>query len=226
VKFSQLVVDFPEIKEIDINPLIVNENSAVAVDARIVIDPDIILREAEPHEHLAIAPYPKKYVTQWKLKDGTPVTLRPVKPEDENLFSELFKSFSEETMRSRFFQIIKDATHETLTRYCNIDYDREIAIVAEIQHEKRRIIGAVRLIREPGGNTGEFAVVVGDEWQGQGLGSKLLDYIIDIGKDMKLETIYGYLISDNVKMIHLCTQKGFEMEPAEEGITKRVLKLS
>lgn len=226
VKFSQLVVDFPEIKEIDINPLIVNENSAVAVDARIVIDPDIILREAEPHEHLAIAPYPKKYVTQWKLKDGTPVTLRPVKPEDENLFSELFKSFSEETMRFRFFQTIKDATHETLTRYCNIDYDREIAIVTEIQHEKRRIIGAVRLIREPGGNTGEFAVVVGDEWQGQGLGSKLLDYIIDIGKDMKLETIYGYLISDNVKMIHLCTQKGFEMEPAEEGITKGVLKLS
>jgi acetyltransferase len=226
VKFSQLVVDFPEIKEIDINPLIVNENSAVAVDARIVIDPDIILREAEPHEHLAIAPYPKKYVTQWKLKDGTPVTLRPVKPEDENPFSELFKSFSEETMRFRFFQIIKDATHETLTRYCNIDYDREIAIVTEIQHEKRRIIGAVRLIREPGGNTGEFAVVVGDEWQGQGLGSKLLDYIIDIGKDMKLETIFGYVISDNVKMIHLCTQKGFEMEPAEEGITKGVLKLS
>ena len=226
VKFSQLVVDFPEIEEMDINPLIVDENSAVAVDARIVIDPDRILREAEPHEHLAIAPYPKKYVTQWKLKDGTSVTLRPVKPEDENLFSELFKSFSEETMRFRFFQIIKDATHETLIRYCNIDYDREIAIVAEIQHEKRRIIGAVRLIREPGGNTGEFAVVVGDEWQGQGLGSKLLDYIIDIGKDMKLETIYGYLISGNVKMIHLCTHKGFEMEPAEEGITKGVLKLS
>lgn len=226
VKFSQLVVDFPEIKEIDVNPLVVDENSAVAVDARIVIDPDRILQEGEPHEHLVIAPYPKKYVTQWKLKDETPLVLRPIRPEDENLFSELFKSFSEETMRFRFFQIIKDVTHETLTRYCNIDYDREMAIVAETQGEKKRIIGVVRLISEPGRNSGEFAVVVGDEWQGQGLGSKLLDYIIEIGKEMKLETIYGYVDSENVKMVHLCTAKGFRTETAEEGVTKIVLRLS
>jgi acetyltransferase len=225
VKFSQLVVDFPEIEEIDVNPLIVDENNAVAVDARIVIDSDRILREVQPHEHLVIAPYPKKYVTQWKLKDGTTVVLRPIKPEDEVLFSQLFKSFSEETMRFRFFQIIKDVTHEMLTRYCNIDYDREMAIVAEIQEDKRRIIGAARLIVEPGRNCGEFAIVVGDQWQGQGLGSKLLDDIIEIGKDMKLETIYGFVIPDNVKMIHLCRKKGFKMEPAEEGITKAVLKL-
>jgi acetyltransferase len=137
VKFSLLVVDFPEIREIDVNPLIVDENSAVAVDARIVVDPDRILLEAEPHEHLVIALYPKKYVTQWKLKDGTPVVLRPIKPEDETLFSDLFKSFSEETMRFRFFQIIKDVTHETLIRHCNIDYDREMAIVAEMQGKRK-----------------------------------------------------------------------------------------
>lgn len=226
VKFSQLVVDFPEIEEIDVNPIIVDGNSAVAVDARIVIDSDRILREVQPHEHLVIAPYPKRYVTQWKLKDGTTVVLRPIKPEDEILFSELFKSLSEETMRFRFFQIIKDVTHETLTRYCNIDYDREIAIVAEMLQDKRRIIGAVRLITEPGRDSGEFAVVVGDQWQGQGLGSKLLDYMIEIGKDMKLKTIYGYVISDNVRMIHLCRKKGFEMEPAEDGIGKAVLRLS
>jgi acetyltransferase len=226
VKFSQLVIDFPEIEEIDVNPLIVDENSAVAVDARIVIDPQRILREVQPHEHLVIAPYPKKYVTQWTLKDGTTALVRPIKPEDEAFFSELFKSLSEETMRLRFFQIIKDVTHETLTRYCNIDYDREIALVAEIQQEKRKIIGAVRLIIEPGRNCGEFAVVVGDQWQGQGLGSKLLDYIIQIGKDVKLETIYGFVIRDNVKMIHLCRKKGFEIEPTEEGIVKAVLKLS
>jgi acetyltransferase len=226
VKFSQLVIDFPEIEEIDVNPLIVDKNSAVAVDARIVIDSDRILREVQPHEHLVIVPYPKRYVTQWMLKDGTAVVLRPIKPEDEILFSELFKSLSEETMRLRFFQIIKDVTHETLTRYCNIDYDREIAIVAEIQQDKRKIIGVVRLINEPGRNCGEFAVVVGDEWQGQGLGSKLLDYIIQIGKDVKLETIYGFVIRDNVKMIHLCRKKGFEIEPTEEGIAKVVLRLS
>jgi acetyltransferase len=226
VKFSQLVVEFPEIKEMDINPLFADENNVVAVDARIMIDSERILQDVHPHGHLAIAPYPSKYVTQWKLKDGTPVVLRPVKPEDETLFQELFKSFSEDTMRFRFFQIIKDVTHEFLTRLCNIDYDREMAIAAETQQGKRRIIGAVRLILEPGRNCGEFAVVVGDEWQGQGLGSKLLDYIIDIGKDVKLEEIYGYVVSDNVKMIHLCTNKGFKMEPGEEGISTAVLKLS
>jgi len=129
-------------------------------------------------------------------------------------------------MRLRFFQIIKDVTHETLTKYCNIDYDREMAIVAETQQDKRRIIGAVRLITEPGRSYGEFAVVVGDEWQGRGLGSKLLDYIIEIGREAKLDEIYGFVISENVKMMNTCAKKGFVAEPAEEGISKVVLKLS
>jgi acetyltransferase len=225
-KFSQLVIDFPEIKEMDINPLFADENNVMAVDARIMIDSERILQDVHPHEHLVMAPYPVKYVTRWRLKDGTALVLRPVKPEDETLFQELFKSLSEDTMRFRFFQIIKDVTHEFLTRLCNIDYDREMAIVAETEQDKKRIIGAVRLIAEPGRNSGEFAVVVGDEWQGQGLGSKLLDYVIDIGKDIKLEEIYGYVVSDNVKMIHLCASKGFNMEPVEEGVAKAVLKLS
>jgi acetyltransferase len=225
VKFSQFVIDFPEIKEIDINPLIIDETSAVAVDARIVIDPERVLREVQPREHLVIAPYPKKYVSHWKLRNETPVVLRPVKPEDESFLGELYKSLSEETMRFRFFQIIKDVSHTTLTRYCNIDYDREIAIVAETQQDQRKIIGAVRLISEPGRKDGEFAIVVGDKWQGFGLGSKLMDYIIDIGKDMGLETIYGYVISNNSKMIQICNRKGFIMEAADEDTLKATLKL-
>jgi acetyltransferase len=226
VKFSQLVIDFPEIKDIDINPLIVNESSAVAVDARIVVDAERILQEIQPHEHLVIAPYPRKYITQWKLKDGTSAVLRPIRPEDETLLEELFKSLSEETMRFRFFQIIKGMQHETLTRYCNLDYDREIAIVAEIQEDKKRIIGVSRIILEPGGKLGEFAVVVGDKWQGFGLGTKLIDYIIEISKDMHLKTIYGYVISDNAKMVHLCNKKGFKMTPVDEEIRKATLDLS
>jgi len=225
VKFSQLVIDFPEIKEIDINPLIFDGNSAVAVDARIVIDTERIL-QAQPHEHLVIAPYPRKHVTSWELKDGTPVILRPVKPEDETLLDELFKCLSEETMRLRFFQIIKDFTHETLTRYCNIDYDREISIVAETLKDKRRIIGGARIIFEPGVNRGEFAVLVGDQWQGLGLGSKLIDYVIKIGKEMGLEMVYGYVISSNSKMIHICTKKGFQLEPVDENLMKATLRLS
>lgn len=226
VKFSQMVIDFPEIKEIDINPLIVDEKDAVAVDARIVIDEERILRQVQPHEHLVITPYPTKYVKQWTMKDGTPVSLRPIKPEDEALFYELLKALSEETMRSRFFQIIKDMPHETLTRYCNLDYDREIAIVAETQKEQRRIIGVVRIILEPGGTRGEFAVVVGDQWQGLGLGSKLMDCIIEIGKDMGLKTVYGYVSSTNYRMIGLCTKKSFKLQPLEDELKLATLDLS
>jgi acetyltransferase len=226
VKFSQLVIDFPEIREMDVNPLIADEKGVVAVDARVVIDPERISQEVQPHEHLVIAPYPEKYVTQWSLRGGTHVTLRPIKPEDETLFYELIKSLSEETMRFRFFQTIKDMSHETLTRYCNIDYDREIAIVAEVQKEKKRVIGVVRLISEPDRKSGEFAIVVGDEWQGIGVGSKLLDYIIGIGKDMGLKTVIGYVILGNSAMLHMCTRRGFVMEPLDEETIKATLDLS
>jgi acetyltransferase len=226
IKFSQLVIDFPEIREIDINPLIVSERSATAVNARIVIDREkMMMRQAQPHEHLVIAPYPKKYVSQWKMKDGTTVLLRPIKPEDEILFNALFKSLTEETMRLRFFQIIKELSHETLTRYCNLDYDREIAIVAELQKDERKIVGVARLILEPNGKSGEFAVVVGDQWQGLGLGSKLIDYIVDVGRDMALSQVFGHVISSNYRMVDLCARKGFKMEPAGE-VTRATFQLA
>jgi acetyltransferase len=129
-------------------------------------------------------------------------------------------------MQFRFFQVFSEVSHETLTRYCNLDYDREIAIVAEIQKDRKKIIGVVLLLLEPGGKRGEFAVLVGDQWQGLGLGSKLIDYIIEIGRDMGLNIIYGYTMSSNTKMVHLCTEKGFKMEPFEGEIAKITLELS
>lgn len=226
VRFSQLVTDFPEIKEMDINPLILDGNSAVAVDTRIVIDTERIFADVHPQEHLVITPYPTKYASQWKLNDGTPVLLRPIKPEDETLLSELFQSFSEETMRFRFFQVIKEISHDMLTRYCNIDYNREIAMIAEIDEEQRRkIIGVSRLILQPDRKCGEFAVVVGDKWQGQGLGSRMVDSIIEIGRDLGLDVICGDVMSNNVKMLHLCTKKGFKMEAVDEEISKATLDL-
>lgn len=117
-------------------------------------------------------------------------------------------------------------SHKTLTRYCNIDYDREIAIVAEKKEDKRRIIGVARIILEPGRKRGEFAVVVGDQWQRLGLGSKLIDCLIEIGKHMELETIGGNILSKNLKMIRLCTKKGFKMERVDEENTKATLELS
>ncbi len=215
IKFSQLVVDFPEIRKIDINPIIVKNGKAYAGDAEIVLDMTRFLRQSdEHHENLVIAPYPKKYISQRTLKNGARVTLRPIKPEDENRFNTLFKSLSDQSVRFRFFETIKEMSHDTLSRYCNLDYDREIAIVAQL--DDSRLIGVVRLILDAETKKGEFAVMVTDSWHGLGLGSKMMDYIIDIGRDLKLETIYSDVSPENTKMLNLCHNKGFAPKSADE----------
>jgi len=216
VKFSQMILDYPEIKQIDINPLIVSSTGVYAVDGSISLDAGKMMRgSAEHNEHLVFPPYPRKYVAKRTLKNGVEVTLRPIKPEDESRFNELFKSLSEESVRFRFFQIIKEMSHDILSRYCNLDYDREIAIVAELLNEKR-IIGVVRLILDSERKNGEFAIMVSDSWHGLGLGSKLMDFVVDISKDLKVNTIYSQVNSFNTKMISLCSKKGFETEPVDE----------
>jgi acetyltransferase len=226
VKFSQLVTDFRDIKEIDINPLIADENNVVAVDARIVIEWERIMREVAEHSDIGlIATYPKKYVAARHLKNKTLVSFRPIKPEDEERFNEFMKSLSIETMRFRFFNIIKEMSHDTLSRYCNLDYDREIAVVAELQESNKPIIGAVRLIIEPGGKSGEFAVLVGDKWQGLGLGSKLMDLLAEMGRDLRVDKIYGYVSANNYRMLQLCKKKGFKVETFDEETVKASLFL-
>ncbi|KPK46493.1 MAG: acetyl-CoA synthetase [Dehalococcoidia bacterium SM23_28_2] len=218
VKFSNLVVDFPEIAEIDINPLAVCTDGIYALDSRIILDPQAADDE-DLHRHLVIMPYPVKYITPWRLKDGTEVLLRPIRPEDEPMEAELISGLSEETSRFRFFQPIRNITHEMLVRYCNIDYDREMAIIAEYtKGRKKRNIGVGRLITEPGEKRAEFAVVVADDFQGQGLGKKLVDVLIGIGEEKGLESIYGIVLPDNTKMIVLCRALGFEIKRADEEI--------
>jgi acetyltransferase len=226
VRFSQLLIDFPQLKEIDINPLFINENDATIIDARIVIDREKIFQKIEPHQHLVISPYPKKYETLWKMRDGRTVLLRPIKPEDEPLWLEMFRNFSEESIRFRFFQIIKDTPHEVRVRYCNIDYDREIAIVAELsENGQRKILGVVRVSLEPDRKSGEIAFIVADPWQGLGLGTKMVDYTIEICKDMGVETLYGIMLPDNHRAINLTKKMGFTLKYQEDGTVKGVLNL-
>ncbi len=214
INFSQLIEEHPEIQEIDINPLIPSGNDLIAVDARIVID-----KNPEGKPHLIIGRYPNQYISHVKLKDGTEVILRPIKPEDEYMWLEMFKSFSEETVRFRFFRLIKDTPHEMRTRYCNIDYDREIAIVAEITEKgNRRLLGVSRIIMSPGNEKeAEFAIVVSDKWQRLGLGSELVDHTIAIAKGRKLEKIYGAVLKDNTPMIALCQEKKFKITEGDPG---------
>jgi len=226
VRFSQMLVDFPQLKEVDINPLFINEKEAFAIDARIVIDKERVFAKLEPHQHLVITPYPKKYETLWKLRDSRTVLLRPIKSEDEPLWLEMFQNFSEESIRYRFFQIIKDTPHETRVRYCNIDYDREIAIVPELTEEgRRKILGVVRVSIEPDGKAGEIAFIVADPWQGLGLGTKLVDYAIEICKEREIETLYAIILPDNYRAMNLMKKMGFTLSYMEDGNVKGILNL-
>ena len=224
--FSQLLIDFPQIKEIDINPLLVTEKEASILDATIAVDRNNVCKKFEPHAHMVISPYPKKYEMPWPLKNGQEVLLRPIKPEDEPMWLEMFQSFSEEAIRYRFFQILKDTPHEVRVRYCNIDYDREIAIVAELaENGRRKILGVTRLSIEPDGKSGEMAFIVTDYWQGLGLGTKMVDYVLDIAKEKGIENVYAIMLRDNYRALSLTRKMGFNFEYLSDGTVKGVLDL-
>jgi acetyltransferase len=226
VRFSQMIVDFPEIKEIDINPLFIDDKRAIALDARVVIDLARVDKKGDLTTDLVISPYPKRYEQIWRMRDGRPVLFRPIKPEDEPLWLEMFQNFSEESIRYRFFEIIKDTPHEVRIRYTNIDYDREIAIVP-VLHEKGkdRILGVVRLIEEPEGKRGEIAFIVADPWQGLGLGSKMIDYMIEISIDRGLEEIFGMMLADNYRAHRLMEKMGFTLKRTKDGLVRATLDL-
>ncbi len=220
IRISYLVVDYPEIKEMDINPLLIGPEGACALDARIVLDKELLATGAKPYSHLAIRPYPEEHVRQARMKEGTPVTLRPIKPEDEPLWHRMLKTFSEETIRFRFFRHIGEITHEFATRYCFIDYEREIAIVAEIEEDgERKLIGVGRLTSDPNLEEAELAVVVGDPWQGRGVGSLLTDYCIEIARERGIKRIVAEMLPDNEIILNMLRRRGFQLKREEDVIT-------
>jgi len=227
VSFSNLIADFPEIAEMDINPIAISQGKAFALDARIVIDTNCLdLPDQFQHPHLVISPYPTRLITNWILSDGQEVLIRPIKPEDEPLKYEMLASCSEETLKGRYFQRLKNLTHDMLMRLCNIDYDREIAIVAEIKEtQKKRLVGAGRLMIEPDFRTGEFAVVIHDDYQAKGLGYKLIDMLIGIAQEKGLEKFMGYVLTNNQKMLRLVRKLGFTVEDTPDGTSKVELTL-
>jgi acetyltransferase len=213
IRLSYLAADYPEISELDINPLLVGPHDVVALDARIVLDKELIGKEIEPYSHLALRPYPEKYVKSVTLKNKTEVLLRPIKPEDEPLWMGLLSSCSRESLYMRFRYLFQWASHETATRYCYIDYDREIAIVAEIVEKGvRKIIGVGRLIADPDHETVEYAILIADAWQQKELGKILTDYCLDIAKHWKLKKVVAVTTTDNPRMIKVFQNLGFEVD--------------
>ena len=220
VNFSNLIVDFPEIAEADINPIAVSDGRAYALDARIVLDKNCI-EPATQYPHLVITPYPTRYVAPWTLPDGTELLLRPIKPEDEPLIDAMYSALSEESFRGRFFQAAKNASHEMHIRQCNIDYDREMGIVAEAKEgDKKGIVGIGTLVIEVGQRSGEYAVLVRDDYQGKGLGYKLVDVLIGIAQEKGLEEVYGFVLANNRKMLNVCKRLGFIVEGLPDGIDR------
>lgn len=231
VRFSHLIVDFPEIRELEINPVWFSEEGYFASETHIHLEDFAFLPRTKPRTfycpaHLAICPYPSHFIFEVCLKDGTVVKVRPIKPEDEPLMAELFYSLSEETIRFRFMQPKKTITHEELVRYCQIDYDRELALVALVREgERRKIIGVVRLIKYPDEENAEMAVVVSDAWQGKGLGWLLCSQMIHVAKQSGLKRIWMEILQENTKMLKLAQKLGFKIHSHEEDIIKVVLEL-
>ncbi|MCP4701590.1 MAG: bifunctional acetate--CoA ligase family protein/GNAT family N-acetyltransferase [Gammaproteobacteria bacterium] len=212
IRFSYLVTNYPEIQEIDINPLLVTKDNVIALDAAIILDTGVLGQAlAKPYNHLAIRPYPEEYVRQKTLKDDTPVILRPIKPEDEPLWQELVSSSSPESIRLRFRSMFKHITHEMAIRYCFIDYEREMTIVGEIKKNgTRKLIGVAGLSTGADDETAEFAVIVTDAWQGKGLGGMLLDYCMEIAGNWQAKRITAETDPRNTKMLASFRKRNFK----------------
>jgi acetyltransferase len=230
VRFTQLVIEQRWIEEIDINPLLVSPERVVALDARIALHKPGTAGDKLPI--LAIRPYPSQYIWPAKLKDGTLVTIRPIRPEDEPLMVDFHQTLSEESVYFRYFHMIgvdQRVTHERLTRICFNDYDREIALVAEQKESKttrRRILGVGRLSREPHTDTAQFAILISDRFQRRGLGKELLRRLVEIGRAEKLRRITAEILPENLDMQALAEKLHFKLTNlAGEGMVRAELVL-
>jgi acetyltransferase len=185
-----------------------------ALDARVVLK-----SENEPAPQLAIRPYPAHYIVFDKLKNGVPLTLRPIRPEDEPLLIAFHRELSEKSLRLRYFEFISlsDRTaHDRLVRICFNDYDRNMAVVAEVQEgETRKIIGIGRLIRSQGTNTADLKMVIADDYHNLGLGTQLMKHLIEIARAEHLGSIQATILSENEGMIKICKNLGFKIKVDE-----------
>jgi acetyltransferase len=215
VRFSHLVVQERWIKEIDINPLLASPDRLLALDARVIVHGPSVSAAALPP--LAIRPYPARYITSWIAKDGSELVLRPIRPEDEPLLVTFHGTLSERTVSLRYFHAMKLSTrvaHDRLTRICFIDYDREIALVADRKDAstgEHEILGVGRLCKIRGTDEAEFALLVSDRFQRQGLGKELLSRLVQIGRDEKIARLIGIILPENVAMKRICEALGFHL---------------
>lgn len=227
VRFSHLVIEQPRVAEIEINPLQVSSEGIVALDARIKLHPWSVGDSELPRP--AIRPYPTEYIRHTQLRDETPVLIRPIRPEDEPLLVRFHHTLSERSVYHRYFTaagLESRVRHERLSRLCFIDYDQEMALVAQrrdLSSGEERVLGIARLSKFHGVNEAEFALVIADPWQGQGLGTEMLKMLAQVGRDEGLRRIVGVILSENTSMLRVVAKVGFVILPGEDPTEKTVV---
>jgi len=230
LRVSEMVCELPMLMEMDINPLIVDEHGALAADARVVVG--FRTPSADRYAHMAIYPYPSHLVSNWQLSDGTNIVIRPIRPEDAELEQTFVRELSEESRYFRFMNSIQELSQAMLVRFTQIDYSREIALIAVTETHTRKAdtkeieLGVARYATNPDGESCEFAIVIADDMHGRGLGSKLMTALMDAARERGLKVIQGEVLSQNSHMLKLMKNLNFTIETSKEDDSiKYVYKL-
>ncbi len=221
LRVSEMVCELPLLQEMDINPLILDENGVLAADARIVVQ----FRQPSPdrYAHMAIYPYPMHLVSEWQMTDGTEITIRPIRPEDAALVKKFVHDLSDESKYFRFMNSVQELTEEMLARLTQLDYSREMALVAVVEEIGKEVeLGVARYAINPDGNTCEFALVIADNIAGKGLGQKLMVSLMEAARSKGLTVIEGEVLNNNHRMLKLMTRLGFTLKSSEDdpGVMK------
>lgn len=225
LRVSEMVCELPALTEMDINPLIVDEHGALAADARIVI----ALRQpsADRYAHMAIYPYPTNLISTWQLADGRNITIRPIRPEDAEIEQAFVRGLSEEARYFRFMFSVQELSQTMLLRFTQIDYSREMALIAVTYEQDKEIeLGVARFSINPEGESCEFALVIADAMQGKGLGQKLMTALMDAARAKGLKVMAGEVLKTNTNMLKLMNRLGFSVEDRlDDDNIKRVSKI-
>ncbi len=215
LRVSEMVCELPMLTEMDINPLILDEHGVIAVDARIVVN--YRQSSADRYSHMAIYPYPTHLVNHWQFVDGMDVTIRPIRPEDAELVQQFVRNLSEQSRYMRFMNSVQELSQSMLVRFTQIDYSREMALIAVTEIEGKEVeLGVARFAINPDGESCEFALVIADSMHGKGLGQRLMTTLMDAARAQGLKIIEGEVLKKNADMLHLMERLGFEVSTSQD----------
>ena len=215
VRIAQLAADLPEVRDLDINPLLADASGLLVLDARVAVAPVDAKFKGSGHPRFAVRPYPSEWERALSLADGRQIRVRPIRPEDEALYPTFLEHVSAQDLRLRFFAPMRELSHASIARLTQIDYARAMAFVA-IEQDNHELLGVVRLHCDANYESGEFAIQVRTDLKGQGLGWQLMQLIIAYAKSEGLKRIEGQVLSENSAMLQMCGELGFQIAQDRE----------